>query len=77
MVVTARTRNAVVPKGARGFESHLLRHKPAQERVLCGFSFTLFDAQFCTVLLFDANDAHIFDARIFFAQAAAQGRFVF
>ncbi len=26
VVITARTRNAVVPKGARGFESHLLRH---------------------------------------------------
>ena len=28
MVITARTRNAVVSKEARGFESHLLRQRP-------------------------------------------------
>ena len=31
VVITARTRNAVVPNGARGFESHLIRHVGASD----------------------------------------------
>lgn len=51
---------------ARGFESHLLRHKPAQGHALCGFSFIFFDARFFIVLIFDTNDAHNFDALQFY-----------
>ena len=36
VVITRRTRNAVVPQGARGFESHTLRSKQGPAALSCG-----------------------------------------
>ena len=45
MVITARTRNAVAPNGARGFESHLLRHIVSEKSDFIGL-FSIFMAVF-------------------------------
>jgi len=51
------------PATVRGFESHLLRHKPAETQGFCGFSLSLRDARFFASPFGDAQCCPYFDAR--------------